>query len=63
MDRMVEEPVPVKISPVSIPAGDYLTVAQIAEHCGKTPKKINNWIEKEKIAFLDLPHTRRLPAL
>jgi hypothetical protein len=60
MNEVVEKPALPKIAPISIPAGDYLTVAQIAEHCGKTPKKINSWIEKEKIAFLDLPHTGRL---
>ncbi len=60
MDKIVEEPVPPKISPVSIPAGDYLTVAQIAEYCKVTVKKVNNWIDKEHIDFLELPQTGRL---
>lgn len=45
MDKMVEEPIPPKISPVSIPAGDYLTVAQTAGNCKVTVKKVNNWID------------------
>ncbi|HBG75188.1 MAG: hypothetical protein A2X25_12940 [Chloroflexi bacterium GWB2_49_20] len=60
MDEIVETPTPPKVSPVSIPEGDYLTVAQIAEYCKVTVRKINNWIEKEQIAFLELPLTGRL---
>ena len=41
-------------------AGNYLTVAQVAEYCKETPRKINNWIDKEKIPFLELPQTGRL---
>lgn len=59
VDKMVEEPAPPKISPVSIPAGKYLTVAQIAEYCKVTVKKVNNWIDKEHIDFLELPQTGR----
>lgn len=60
MCSSLEEPAPPKISPVSIPAGDYLTVAQIAEYCKVTVKKVNNWIDKEHIDFLELPQTGRL---
>ncbi|MCG3159189.1 MAG: hypothetical protein JMDDDDMK_00175 [Acidobacteria bacterium] len=60
MNEIVESPTPPKVSPVSIPEGDYLTVAQIAAYCKVTVKKVNNWIDKEHITFLELPQTGRL---
>jgi len=59
-DEPVEKTTPPRIVPVSIPVGKYLTVAQIAEYCKETTRKINNWVDKEEIPYLELPETGRL---
>ena len=49
-----------KAQPISIPAGQYLTLAQIAEFCNETTRSVKRWIEKEGLAALEISRGEKL---
>ena len=44
-----------KISPVSLPKGEYFTIPQMAEICNVSMQLIKKWIQKGAIEAIDLP--------
>jgi len=50
-----EESAQKKITPISLPQGEYLTIAQMAEICDVPVKQIKTWILSGSIEAIDLP--------
>ena len=50
-----KDPLIKKITPTSLPKGEYFTIPQIAEICSVSVKQITKWIQKGNIEAIDLP--------
>jgi hypothetical protein len=50
-----KDPLTKKITPISLPKGEYFTIPQIAEICNVSTKRIKRWIQKGDIEAIDLP--------
>ena len=44
-----------KITPISLPKGEYFTIPQMAEICNVSIQRIKKWIQKGDIEAIDLP--------
>jgi len=50
-----KDPQTKKITPISLPKGEYFTILQITEICDVSMQRIKKWIQKGDIEAIDLP--------